>query len=100
MPHERVFRLYNPVVLVREVEEPTGNTTLLQDIEKSQALGDGETEVEVAVDNKHGGDPFKDLLGSGGIEAFIVVTGFPEGSVELGSMALVICCTDSKGKGV
>lgn len=83
MPDNGVFRVLDPMILIGEVEESAWYAALLEDVEEGETLGDGQTVVEVAVDDEHGGGPAHDVLGGRWVPAFIVIADFPEGAVEL-----------------
>ncbi|EZF78110.1 hypothetical protein H105_00740 [Trichophyton soudanense CBS 452.61] len=74
VPNERVLWLGDPMGLIGEVKETAGNTLLLEDVEETDTLSNGETEVEVVVD---------DELWLRAIPAVIVLASLEEGSVEL-----------------
>lgn len=52
MPDERVLRIQHPVVLVWEFQESALDTPDLQHVESRQALGDGQTVVQIVVDDQ------------------------------------------------
>lgn len=83
VPNERVLWLGDPMGLIGEVKETAGNTLLLEDVEETDTLSDGETEVEVVVDDELGGGPLGDELWLRAIPAVIVLASLEEGSVEL-----------------
>ena len=100
MPHERVLGVHDPVVLVGVVEETAGNATLLEHVEETETLSDGQTVIEVTVDHEGRSDDLKDALRLGGIPHLVVITGFPEGAVELGFMLVSgrkLCDSDKMG---
>lgn len=69
--------------LIRKVQKTTGNPPFLKDIEETHALWHGKTIVFVTVDDKHGGIPLKDVLGSRGIPAEVVLAVDPDCAVIL-----------------
>lgn len=71
------------MVLVGEVKEPAGNTTLLENVKQTQSLRDGKTVVEIVVDNQMGGGESQDTLRRTGVKAAVVITHVPERPVEL-----------------
>lgn len=83
VPNERVLWLGDPMGLIGEVKETAGNTLLLEDVEETDTLSDGETEVEVVVDDELGGGPLGDELWLRAIPAVIVLASLEEGSIEL-----------------
>ena len=54
VPEQRVLPVDDPVVLVREVEEAGRHTEELQSVEHGNAFADGESVVEVVVDDELG----------------------------------------------
>lgn len=105
MPHQTVLLIYHPVdelawrnvaeeidslvdsdlpvVLIREVQQPAGNTTFLENIEQTQTLRFGQTIVLGAVDDQSGSAELQNVLRRRGVPAAVVVSVGPEGTVEL-----------------
>jgi hypothetical protein len=81
-PHSEA-PLYLPMVFIGEAEQPTRNTSLLQDIEKRQTLRDGKTIVQVAVDNELWSSELLNMLWGRRVEPTIVLSVVPERAVEL-----------------
>lgn len=71
------------MILIREVQKPTLNTALLEDIKQGNSLGDGKTVIMIAVDDKMRRRELADLFGGGGIKATVVFTGIPDSAHEL-----------------
>ena len=72
-----------PVVLIREIQQPTGNTTFLENIEQTQTFRFGQTIVLGAVDDQGRCAELQDVLRRRGIPAAVVVSVSPEGTVKL-----------------
>ena len=71
------------MILIREVQEAAGDTTLLKNIEKRQAIRNSKTEVQIIVDNQVRRGELQDALDGTGIPAAVVLASAPEGSVEV-----------------
>src|ERR1700742_574816 len=57
MPHEAVLWFQDPVVFIRKTQESALDAPHLQDVERRQALGNGQAEVEIVVNDQHRGVP-------------------------------------------
>lgn len=71
------------MVFIRKIQKATGNSALLEDVEKRHTLRHGETVVVVTVDDEHGGIPLQDVFRGGGVPEAIVVAVVPVGTVVL-----------------
>jgi hypothetical protein len=79
MPHQTILPVQNPMALIREMQEPRRDTKRLEDVEKTQALSDGQTEIQIVVDDELGR---AEVLGVvDGIPFLVVVTVVPDGAV-------------------
>lgn len=67
--------------LICKVEEPARDASLLQDVEELDAAGDGQTVVQVAVDDEHGRGPVLDVQGR--VPALVVLAVVPQRPVEV-----------------
>lgn len=76
------------MVLIGEVQEPTGHAALLEHIKQGNALGDREPEIVIVVDDEVGGAELEDVLRRRGVVATVVVSVVPEGAVELLRLAV------------
>lgn len=76
------------MILIWKVQQPTGDTALLQDIEKSETLRDRQPIVLGAVDNQLWCVELQDVLGSRRVPATVVVSVGPEGPIELEIVSL------------
>jgi hypothetical protein len=72
-----------PVVLIREVQQPTGNTTFLENVEQTQTLRFGQAIVFGTVDDQGGSAELQNVLRCRGVPTTVVVSVGPEGAVEL-----------------
>lgn len=69
------------MVFIWEVQEATRHTTLLEDVEQQQTLRDGETEVQIVMDDEMGSCPVVDVVEW--VEFLVVVAVVPDCTVEL-----------------
>lgn len=72
-----------PVVLVREVQQPAGNTTFLKDIKQTEALSFSEAIILRAMDDQSRSAELQDVLRCRRVPAAVVVTVGPKGAIEL-----------------
>lgn len=77
------FKSDLPVVLVREVQQPAGNTAFLKDIKQTEALSFSEAIILCAMDDQSRGAELQDVLRCRRVPAAVVVTVGPEGAIEL-----------------
>lgn len=71
------------MVLVGEIQQTTGNTAFLKNIEQTQTFRFSQTIVLRAVNDQGRSAELQNVLGRGGIPAAVVVPVGPEGAVEL-----------------
>lgn len=76
-------RMNLPMVLIWEVQQPTGDTALLQDIEERQTLRDGQSIIPGAVNNQLWCVHLQNVLRSRWVPATIVIPIAIESAVEL-----------------
>lgn len=72
-----------PMILIREIQKPTGHAPLLQRIEQSNPIRHRYAIILVTVDDELGGAVCEDAAGAGWIRVVECVARLPEGAVEL-----------------
>lgn len=72
-----------PMILIREIQKPTGHAPLLQRIKQSNPIRHRYAIILVTVDDELGGAELEDVFCGRRVPAEIVVSVIPDGAVEL-----------------
>ena len=81
MPHPAVLPVKHPMILIREVQEFTWYTPLLQNVEEHDAFGLWQAVIQAVVHNELRSRPVENVVD--GIPALVVFAVVPECAIEL-----------------